>query len=398
MKYSNRHILSALNETIFTKHDMKEQYKFSELPLLKNITNMLYKGELEYKKEFTRFMMVRGYLLQLPIYLPIEICNVIQSMKFDKYGARYEINDRTFDIHMYFDSQQKLMHHNIDEQFKKIYIWLYVASYFASPQCSKYVKINIYLTPHKKKLPNRYEIIDKEHANTAFTTSCQAETEIDIFRQEEWFKTLIHETFHNMGMDFSANGSENTNQLLYNNIPINIDFRLYETYTESWAEIIHSLFVAYYHIKKQGSSNIESIFNIVLNNQRRFAVFQCAKVLKHYSMTLPDLYKQNKVSEIRRTNYKENTPIMAYYILKMVVLYNAKDFILWTSKHNKSSINFNHKPNEGKERWFVNFIKRRLNAVTMNEMLEKTRTYLIENSNKKNQITQNLRMTLYELV
>ena len=78
----------------------------------------------------------------------------------------------------------------------------------------------MYLTPHKKKLPKQYNLIDREHANTAFTTSCQTETEICIFREEEWFKTFIHETFHNMGMDFTANGSQYTNELIYTFIPI----------------------------------------------------------------------------------------------------------------------------------------------------------------------------------
>lgn len=398
MKYSNKHILLALNETIFTKNDMKEQYKFSELPLLKNIANMIYKGEMEYNKEVSRFVLVHEYQLHLPNYLPNAIKNAIQTTHFIKYKARYTIQGRIFDVHMYFDGKNKHMHHEIDEKFKNIYIWLYIASNFASQQCSKYVKINIYLTSHKKKLPNKYEIIDREHANTAFTTSCQTETEIDIFREEEWLKTLIHETFHNMGMDFSENGSEHTNQLLHNIIPIETDFRLYETYTECWAEIIHSMFVAYHYVKKSGSSNIANIFNVVLNNQRRFAVFQCEKVLRHYNMELSDLYKQNKVSIARRANYKENTQVIAYYVLKMVVLYNAKDFILWSTKHNGNSINFNDKPNDNKETKFVSFIKKRLHMPTMNHMLEKARTYFNDNQNKKNIITQNLRMTVYEVV
>lgn len=396
MKYSNKHILTALNETIFTKNEMKEHYKFSEFPLLKKIADMIYKGETEYNKETSRFMLVRGYKLQLPNYLPDVIQRVIYTTNFIKYNVRFVIDERIFDIHMYFDGQRKYMHHDIDEQFKKIYMWLYIASNFASQQCSKYVKINIYLSGHKKILPNKYEIIDSSHVNTAFTTSCQTETEINIFRQEEWFKTLIHETFHNMGMDFSANGSEHTNQLLYNIIPIETDFRLYETYTECWAEIIHCLFVAYSHVKKSGSSNIASVFNVILNNQRRFAVFQCEKVLQHYNMELSDLYKQNKVSIVRRANYNENTQVIAYYVLKMIVLYNAKDFILWSSKHNGNSINFNHKPNANKEKQFVSFIKKRLNMPTMNHMLEKVRTYLHDNKNTKNMITQNLRMTVYE--
>jgi len=70
MKYSNRHILAALNENIFTKQDMREQYKFSELPVLKRIVDMIYVGENNYNKLLSRFMLIRSYQLQLPEYLP----------------------------------------------------------------------------------------------------------------------------------------------------------------------------------------------------------------------------------------------------------------------------------------------------------------------------------------
>jgi len=396
MKYSNRYILNALNENVYRKDDMKELYKFSELPILKHMTELLYNSDMEYNKLANRFDSIRSYQLQLPDYLPDSIQMVINDMKIVKYGSSFTIQDRIFDVNLHFDGTKKYMHHDIDEHFKKIYMWLCIASRYASPKCSKYVKINMYLTPHKKKLPKQYNLIDREHANTAFTTSCQTETEICIFREEEWFKTFIHETFHNMGMDFSANGSQYTNELIYTFIPIETDVRLYEAYTECWAEIINSLFVAFYHMKKQGSSNLENVFNVVLNNERRFSVFQCAKVLNHHNMKFDDLFKQTKLADARRNNYKENTPILSYYFLKMVLMHNAKDFIIWTSKNNDRSINFNRKPDPKKELRFVNFIKKHMNKAPMMEMLDKANKYLKENRNKKNMITQSLRMTVYE--
>ena len=396
MKYSNRHILNALNENVYRKDDMKEQYKFSELPMLKHMTELLYNSDMEYNKLTSKFQLIRSHQLQLPDYLPETIQDAINDMKIVKYGSRFTIQGRVFDVNLHFDGERKYMHHDIDEYFKKIYMWLYIASRYASPKCSKYVKINMYLTPHKKKLPKQYNIVDREHANTAFTTSCQTETEICIFREEEWFKTLIHETFHNMGMDFSANGSNYTNELMYAHIPIETDFRMYEAYTECWAEIINSLFVAFYHMKKQGSSNLENVFNVVLNNERRFSVFQCAKVLSHYNMNLEDLFKQNKLATLRRNNYKENTSVLSYYVFKMILLYHAKEFILWSSKYNDRSINFNRKPDQKKEQQFVNFIKKRMNKASMMDMLDKANKYLNENRNKKNMITQSLRMTVYE--
>lgn len=396
MKYSNKHILNALNENVYRKDDMKEQYKFSELPILKHMTGLLYDSDMEYNKLTSRFQLIRSHQLQIPNYLPETIQTVINDMKIMKYGVQFSIQDRIFDVNLHFDGTRKYMHHDIDEHFKKIYMWLDIACRYASPTCSKYVKINMYLTSHKKKLPKQYNIVDREHANTAFTTSCQNETEIDIFREEEWFKTFIHESFHNMGMDFSANGSQHTNELMYTFIPIETDFRLYEAYTECWAEIINSLFVGFYHMKKQGSTNLENVFNVVLNNERRFSVFQCAKVLSHYHMNLEDLFKQNKLATLRRNNYKENICVLSYYVFKMVLMYHAKGFILWTSKNNDRSINFNRKPDPKKEMRFVNFIKKRMNMPTMMEMLNKANKYLKENQNKKNMITQSLRMTVYE--
>lgn len=396
MKYSNRHILLTLNDNVFTKDDMREQYKFSELPILKQITDLFYSGEIEYNKLTSRGMLIRNYNIDIPTYLPNLIQSAITDMTIAKYSSRFFIQDRIFDVYLHVDAASKHMYHDINEHLKKIYMWLYVASTYASPQCSKYVKINIYFTQHKKRLPKPYTIIDREHANTAFTTSCRMETEIDIFREEEWFKTFIHETFHNLGMDFSANGSQHTNELLYTCIPIQTDFRLYEAYTECWAEIIHSLFVAFYHMKKR-SSSIHSTFNTVLNNERRFAVFQCEKVLRHYNMNLSDLFKQTNLATIRRNNYKENTYVLAYYVFKMIFMYNAKDFILWTSKNNGKSINFNKNPDPKKESRLVNFIKKHITDTTLSKMLEKSNKYLNENQNKKNMTTQNLRMTVYEI-
>ena len=47
------------------------------------------------------------------------------------------------------------------------------------------------------------DIIDQIHVNTGFTTTCPVDSEIVIFREEEWFKVFIHETFHNFALDFS---------------------------------------------------------------------------------------------------------------------------------------------------------------------------------------------------
>ena len=57
---------------------------------------------------------------------------------------------------------------------------------------------NLYLfTNHKKLLPSKEIILNTSHVNSAYTYACREDT-MTIFRQEEWFKVFIHETFHCM--------------------------------------------------------------------------------------------------------------------------------------------------------------------------------------------------------
>jgi hypothetical protein len=90
----------------------------------------------------------------------------------------------------------------------KVAEWLNIAATAAPAECSAEMDIYIYLTDLKKELPTRADggAVREKHANTAFTTSCRKNTEIHLFRREEWLKVFIHETFHAMGLDFSADG------------------------------------------------------------------------------------------------------------------------------------------------------------------------------------------------
>ena len=72
----------------------------------------------------------------------------------------------------------------------------------------------IYSTELTKNLPNsNIDILDQIHVNTAFTYSCiEQSNEIVIFRKEEWLKVLIHESFHNFGLDFSDMNTSECNK------------------------------------------------------------------------------------------------------------------------------------------------------------------------------------------
>jgi hypothetical protein len=99
--------------------------------------------------------------------------------------------------------------------------------------------------------------ITREHANTAFTWACVPHSEIVVFRMEEWFKVFIHETFHTLGLDFSEMDMTESNEQMsrvFGGCSPTIDFRIYESYSEVWAETINAIFVAYLR-KDTGAKN-----------------------------------------------------------------------------------------------------------------------------------------------
>ena len=100
------------------------------------------------------------------------------------------------------DVQQKIDVYN--KYVDTIIMWLYILNEYGSKKCSTTFTIFLYLTSLEKKLPtSNIDILDQINVNTAFTSTCPSDSEIVIFRKEEWFKVFIHETFHSFGLDFS---------------------------------------------------------------------------------------------------------------------------------------------------------------------------------------------------
>ena len=110
----------------------------------------------------------------------------------------------------------------------------------------------IYHTSLLKMLPStNIEILNETHVNTAFTRTCPKDSEIVVFRKEEWFKVFIHETFHNFGLDFSDMELTTCNTKILSIFPVNSDVNLYEAYTEFWARLMNVLFCSYINMKNK---------------------------------------------------------------------------------------------------------------------------------------------------
>lgn len=282
-------------------------------------------------------------------YMHVDIRNLIETS--DKIGKKYSftINGQTIQVHLIYPFSKKdpvnklsLKKQNtyFDNIAHRIYVWLCVANRIKQNKCSDVLNIYIYLTNLFKLLPDKHAMIDQIHANTAFTTSCSSKNEIHVFREEEWFKVFIHETFHCSGIDFSHSRelSNIANDKIREIFPVNIDIGLFETYCELFANNMNILFYIYF--KDTSIDKVIQEYEKYLYLEQLFSCFQFVKVLHHSHLTFENLYSLKTLPTQQRSIYKENTNVLSYYILKTIYLWNMEYVYQWVLHSNNKSLKF----------------------------------------------------------
>lgn len=330
-------------------------------------------------------------------YIPNDISQVIENAENNCYIYSFELLNKKYQIAFICPIKNKKR--DLLKRIHKIIMWLYVANHYASKKCSQKMNIYIYFTHIKKVLPTSEKTINRENANTAFTTICQTITEINIYREEEWFKVLIHETFHNLGLDFSELDDKSSRNAILKIFPIHSEVKLFETYCELWAELINILFISFDSIAENNSKTIENIIKKsekMITYEILFSLFQSVKIIHFMGLEYKDLYENSEKAKKSRTiKYKENTNVFSYYILKSLLFFKLNHFIEWCTIHNNSSLNFNK--NEENVLKFCNLIRENYRDSKYLNTIDKIQNWFKQN-NKCNYECKTLRMSLYETV
>jgi len=316
------------------------------------------------------------------------------------YQIEYQFSLLGRNIKVYFILEPEDIHQPIEvfsQYVEKMIMWLLLIDSYASKKCSKTLTIYVYLTSLLKILPNSsIDIIRENHANTAFTYTCIPVSEIVIFRKEEWFKVFLHETFHNFGLDFSAMTSDYCKEHILSIFPVNSEVNLYEAYTEFWAEIMNCLLTSFFLLpNKNDLPKFLEMSYFFIDLERKFSFFQMVKVLEFMGLRYNDLYGGSRQAEIKRTTfYKEGTSVLAYYVIKTVLLNDYQDFIVWCDKHHFSLLDFKKTVNH--QRAFCQYIEDHYKTGTMlknEDLFEKVFSQMLVN--KKNTfLKKTLRMTV----
>jgi len=320
----------------------------------------------------------------------------------------FNMYDRKITIHFIVEAP------GIDSRIKKyneyvdyILYWLYIVNKHASKRCSTELTFFIYHTSLTKQLPeSNLDVLSEPNINTGFTRTCQSNAEIVVYRMEEWFKVMLHESMHNFGLDFSDMDNTHCKSKILSMFPVKSEVNLYEAYTEFWARIMNVVFCSYSNARQKHNMNdLLTNAEFFLNFERIFSFYQMVKILNFMDLEYQFLIKKKTHTDsIRRSLYKENTNVLAYYIVTTILLNSYEDFLVWCKINNDTFLQF--KKTDINQRNFCKFIEQRYKSPELLFNIECTEDLLtdIKKLNKgrrqskyTNYLLKNLRMTLCEL-
>ena len=403
----NKYIKNA-TQTLHTKKILKELYHdiynaYIDLSNIKRLSKTQSYFKLQVKKINNPQQIIKPKIFGANSF-PEIVRNHINHMSLTELTYTFSLFGRNITLHFITEDDKpdiELYNRYVDA----IYMWIYILSQYASKKCSSTLVVYLYFTSLEKVLPStNIHVLDELNVNTAFTTTCPRDSEIVVFRKEEWFKVFIHETFHNFGLDFSDMNNSDPHKCILDIFKVKSSVNLYESYTEFWAEIINALFCSFYTLNTDDKRDIDKFLSnseFFINFEKTYSYFQLVKTLNFMGLQYRDLFSNSKRSALLRENlYKEKTNVLSYYVIKAVLMNNYQGFLHWCNTHNRSLIQF-EKTNENQIE-YCEFIKSNYKSASMiGNILETQHFYnnlkKKENKTNLNYVLSNLRMSICEL-
>lgn len=403
-------IQSTLKQTKKTKSILGELYH-EMMEANKYLINMKKNNDFTYKLKLERIQSVNQIVKPKSFNansFPEGIIKHIDETSLTSLSYTFSLLKRKVEIHFILEeTSERVVVEKYNRYIDLIILWLFILNDYASKECVSALTVYLYFTSLGKQLPNNnVDILDRAHINTAFTTSCPKDSEIVLFREEEWFKVFIHETFHNFGLDFSTMNTDTCNEKMLSIFKVDVeDVRLYEAYCEFWAEIMNALFCSYYALKdKNDLKTFLKYSSYFINFERNYSFFQLVKALRFMNLNYSMLFSPTtKDQMLRSTLYKERTCVLSYYIIKTVLLNNYEGFLLFCQENNVSLLQFK-KTTTNLDK-FCSFIKDNYDSKSMLQNVSSAEEYYYEAKKKKNKINNknihylltNMRMSICEL-
>lgn len=262
---------------------------------------------------------------------------------------------------------------NVEKIFFTIFLWLYVISSITtdnSPSCSRILEITLFLVDVPKELPGiGSDTIGPEHVNSGYTYTCKEHNEIVIYREEEWLKVLIHESFHAYGLDFSTFNMDQYQERIRKIFNVNVEILLYESYCETWARLLNVMMNHYIDEPNVKFSSFKKQCIKDFQKETVHSMVQACKILKFTGISYTILISRDKkLQACSKTLYNEKSNVFCYYIISALLMFYADDLFAWCSENNYDYLCIPKKSKNVIK--FIEFIEQRYNSEDFVELMD----------------------------
>jgi len=252
-------------------------------------------------------------------FCPIEIKLEIERGFIYTYSYNYTY--QKIKLNIIIHSNHKLSNKELLTVLTRSY---FIPIYY---QDTKPLIIEIYLTNIKKIKTTNDNYFGSKEINSGSTDG----NKITIWRREEFLKLILHESIHYYQLDNSFKfilDERNLKQKIDCHFQTNNDsgYRIYETFTETLALLFNTMFL----------SNDFEYFLELLENEKKFSIFQTSKILKNLGITtfndfIINTNDKNKCLELRiikkNNQLNQKTSVLEYFILKTASIINLDKYI-----------------------------------------------------------------------
>jgi len=321
-------------------------------------------------------------------------CYKIECLsKLQKNYYPYNSNKYIPRIELYYFTKNK--NNNEHLPTKKINILLrrlfFISNLYSKlSQDSTPVRCWICPTYLKKRLPsNKNNILGPNEVNSGLCIPDKRN--IILWRNEELNKVLIHELIHTFKLDKKLYETNLLKNYIYNTINISKknEINPNETYTETLAILLNTIFniIDKNNINSISKKSLYRKYIKQINTEIEFSINQASKILLYNGYTnINELINKNTNKKNNIYNWKQNTNVLSYYILKIAILYNLKQFIIYLKHTNNLYINNSN-----------NFIKILDESLNNKAFIKKINDNIkkIKDNRYKNINNSSLRMSVY---
>jgi hypothetical protein len=329
-----------------TKNVLKDFYsKFKESIVEINKIS-INDGFVVTNKEMNNFAKPREFNI-----IPELLQNDINTNLIYQTVYKYNIFEKEITIYI---TEEKYNIEEYNECVKRMLILFSTYLKYSTKKCSNKLSIFLFFSKLEKSLPEYGEQMERHNLNNAYTYPCTDNSELIIYRKEEWFKVFCHESMHNLGLDFSGKDDVVSKDLILQIFPIKSNVRLYEAYTETWAKIMNCIFSSIYGENDNFDEFIYR-FDYLISKERVFAILQTVKILNYMGLKYQDMYDTNGSN--RDKLYYEKTYLISYFIINSILLNNYQEFINWCLTNNVNILQFDNENYEKKQISLCQFIR-----------------------------------------